>query len=102
MTDLSESSKWPYKARHKSTVHHRGSCFDGHDARSIIMRRIFAIQRDEVIHLGHNRSIGEIVSAGLAGDVRASRSPAYRADHIEDFKYMIDLLRQNGPGNIKC
>jgi len=102
MTDLSESSKLqPYKARHKIRFITAAALFDGHDASINIMRRILQSSGTEVIHLGHNRSVGEIVSAALQEDVQGIAITSYQGGHIEYFKYMIDLLRQNGAGNIK-
>ena len=102
MTDLSESSKLqPYKARHKIRFITAAALFDGHDASINIMRRILQSSGTEVIHLGHNRSVGEIVSAALQEDVQGIAITSYQGGHIEYFKYMIDLLRQNGGGNIK-
>jgi methylmalonyl-CoA mutase len=102
MTDLSESSKLqPYKAKHKIRFITAAALFDGHDASINIMRRILQSSGTEVIHLGHNRSVGEIVSAALQEDVQGIAITSYQGGHIEYFKYMIDLLRQNGAGNIK-
>jgi methylmalonyl-CoA mutase len=102
MTDLSESSKLqPYKAQHKIRFITAAALFDGHDASINIMRRILQSSGTEVIHLGHNRSVGEIVSAALQEDVQGIAITSYQGGHIEYFKYMIDLLRQNGAGNIK-
>ena len=77
------------------------SLFDGHDASVNIMRRILQASGAEVIHLGHNRSVGEIVNAALQEDVQAVAITSYQGGHVEFFKYMIDLLRQHGGENIK-
>jgi len=70
--------------------------FDGHDASVNIMRRILQSSGAEVIHLGHNRSVQEIVNAALQEDVHGVAITSYQGGHVEFFKYMIDLLRKNG------
>ncbi len=77
------------------------SLFDGHDAAINIMRRILQQMGAEVIHLGHNRSVAEIVTAAIAEDVAAIAVSSYQGGHIEYFKYMIDLLRQRGAAHIR-
>src|SRR5471030_2714507 len=77
------------------------SLFDGHDASVNIMRRVLQASGAEVIHLGHNRSVQEIVNAALQEDVQAVAVTSYQGGHIEFFKYMIDLLRSSGGENIK-
>ncbi|MDQ3196165.1 MAG: methylmalonyl-CoA mutase family protein [Pseudomonadota bacterium] len=77
------------------------SLFDGHDAAINIMRRIMQASGCEVIHLGHNRSVDEIVTAALHEDVQAIAVSSYQGGHVEYFKYMIDLLRERGGENIK-
>ncbi|MBL8251085.1 MAG: methylmalonyl-CoA mutase family protein [Candidatus Competibacter sp.] len=77
------------------------SLFDGHDASINIMRRIIQGSGAEVIHLGHNRSVEEIVTAALQEDVQGIAVSSYQGGHIEFFKYMIDLLRERGGENIK-
>jgi methylmalonyl-CoA mutase len=67
--------------------------FDGHDASINIMRRILQSPGAEVIHLGHNRSVEEIVNAALQEDVQGIAVTSYQGGHVEFFKYMIDLLR---------
>jgi isobutyryl-CoA mutase len=102
MTDLSESKQLqPYKAKQKIRFITAASLFDGHDASINIMRRILQSSGVEVIHLGHNRSVGEIVNAALQEDVQGIAVTSYQGGHVEYFKYMIDLLRQNGGANIK-
>ena len=102
MNDLSIATKLaPYKARHKLRFVTATSLFDGHDASVNIMRRILQSSGAEVIHLGHNRSVGEIVSAALQEDVQGVAITSYQGGHVEFFKYMIDLLRANGGENIK-
>src|ERR1700691_4945139 len=75
--------------------------FDGHDASVNIMRRVLQASGAEVIHLGHNRSVHEIVTAAVQEDVQGVAITSYQGGHVEFFKYMMDLLRQNGGENIK-
>src|ERR1700722_18216368 len=75
--------------------------FDGHDASINIMRRILQAAGCEVIHLGHNRSVDEVVTAALHEDVQAIAVSSYQGGHVEYFKYMIDLLKSRGGANIK-
>src|SRR5258705_8061487 len=77
------------------------SLFDGHDASINIIRRILQASGAEVIHLGHNRSVGEVVAAALHEDVQGIAISSYQGGHLEYFKYLIDLLRQRGGENIK-
>ena len=77
------------------------SLFDGHDASINIMRRILQASGAEVIHLGHNRSVEEIVTAALQEDAQGIAVSSYQGGHVEFFKYMIDLLRERGGANIK-
>jgi methylmalonyl-CoA mutase len=77
------------------------SLFDGHDASINIMRRILQSNGVEVVHLGHNRSVDEVVTAALAEDVQGIAISSYQGGHVEYFKYMIDLLRQRGGEHIK-
>ncbi|WP_029920819.1 fused isobutyryl-CoA mutase/GTPase IcmF [Nevskia soli] len=102
MNDLSVAkTAAPYKATHKVRFVTATSLFDGHDASINIMRRIMQGTGAEVIHLGHNRSVGEIVNAALQEDVQGVCITSYQGGHVEFFKYMVDLLRQNGGENIK-
>src|SRR5437868_8638008 len=101
MTDLSDSSKLVYKAKHKIRFITAASLFDGHDASINIMRRILQSSGAEVIHLGHNRSVDEIVTAALQEDVQGIAVSSYQGGHVEFFKYMLDLLRQRGGAHIK-
>ncbi|HQD09249.1 MAG TPA: methylmalonyl-CoA mutase family protein [Flavihumibacter sp.] len=77
------------------------SLFDGHDASINIMRRILQSKGAEIIHLGHNRSVLEIVEAAIEEDVQGIAITSYQGGHIEFFKYMKELLDQNGCGHIK-
>ncbi|WP_219471675.1 fused isobutyryl-CoA mutase/GTPase IcmF [Nonomuraea rhizosphaerae] len=75
--------------------------FDGHDAAINIMRRILQTQGAEVIHLGHNRSVDEIVTAAVQEDVQGVAISSYQGGHVEFFTYLVDLLRERGAGHIK-
>ena len=77
------------------------SLFDGHDAAINIMRRILQDTGVEVIHLGHNRSVQEIVDAAIEEDAQGIAVSSYQGGHIEFFKYIIDLLKERGAGHIK-
>src|SRR5438552_3392287 len=101
MTDLSDSAKLVYKAKHKTRFVTAASLFDGHDASINIMRRILQASGAEVIHLGHNRSVEEIVRAALQEDVQGIAVSSYQGGHIEFFKYMLDLLRSRGGEHVK-
>jgi len=77
------------------------SLYDGHDAAINIMRRILQDSGAEVIHLGHNRSVDEIVDAAIQEDAHAIATSSYQGGHVEFFKYMIDLLKERGAEHIK-
>ncbi len=77
------------------------SLFDGHDASINIMRRILQSQGAEVIHLGHNRSVAEVVDAAIEEDVQGIAVSSYQGGHVEYFKYLVELLQQRGAGHIK-
>ncbi|MEJ7671862.1 MAG: cobalamin-dependent protein [Chitinophagaceae bacterium] len=77
------------------------SLFDGHDAAINIMRRIMQSKGAEIIHLGHNRSVAEIVECAIEEDVQGIAITSYQGGHVEFFKYMKDLLNENGCGHIK-
>jgi methylmalonyl-CoA mutase len=89
------------KTKHKVRFVTAASLFDGHDASINIMRRILQASGAEVIHLGHNRSVHEIVTAALQEDVQGIAISSYQGGHVEFFKYTIDLLREQGGENIK-
>jgi methylmalonyl-CoA mutase len=102
MTDLSVSQQLtPYTAKHKIRFVTAASLFDGHDASINIMRRILQASGCEVIHLGHNRSVEEVVTAALQEDVQGIAVSSYQGGHVEYFRYMLDLLRERGGENIK-
>jgi methylmalonyl-CoA mutase len=77
------------------------SLFDGHDAAINIMRRIIQAQGAEVIHLGHNRSVEDVVRAALQEDADAIALSSYQGGHVEYFKYMVDMLKEKGAGHVK-
>src|SRR5215207_8059135 len=77
------------------------SLFDGHDASINIMRRILQSQGVEVIHLGHNRSVDEVVTAAVQEDVQGVAVSSYQGGHVEYFRYLIDLLRERGAGHVQ-
>ena len=77
------------------------SLFDGHDAAINIMRRIIQAQGTEVIHLGHNRSVEDVVRAALQEDADAIALSSYQGGHVEYFKYMVDMLRERGAGHVR-
>ncbi|EIE99651.1 fused isobutyryl-CoA mutase/GTPase IcmF [Saccharomonospora glauca] len=77
------------------------SLFDGHDASINIMRRILQSQGVEVVHLGHNRSVDEVVTAAISEDVQGVAISAYQGGHVEYFTYLVDLLRERGAGHIR-
>lgn len=102
MTDLSVAKALTeYKPTNKVRFVTAASLFDGHDASINIMRRILMANGAEVIHLGHNRSVDEIVTAALQEDAQGIAISSYQGGHVEYFKYMIDLLRQRGGAHIK-
>ncbi|MGW5242145.1 fused isobutyryl-CoA mutase/GTPase IcmF [Monashia sp. NPDC004114] len=77
------------------------SLFDGHDASINIMRRIMQTQGAEVIHLGHNRSVQEVVDAAIEEDVQGVAVSSYQGGHVEYFEYLVQLLKENGAGHIQ-
>src|ERR1700742_3842291 len=90
-----------YKAVNKVRFVTAASLFDGHDAAINIMRRIIQSSGAEVIHLGHDRSVQEIVNCAIQEDANAIALTSYQGGHNEFFKYMYDLLRERGCGHIK-
>ena len=77
------------------------SLFDGHDASINIMRRILQSQGAEVIHLGHNRSVQEVVDAAVEEDVQGVAVSSYQGGHVEYFEYLVESLRERGAGHVK-
>ncbi len=90
-----------YKPKNKVRIVTAASLFDGHDAAINIMRRIIQSTGCEVIHLGHDRSVDEVVNAAIQEDAQAIALTSYQGGHMEYFKYMHDLLHEKGAGHIK-
>lgn len=90
-----------YKPKHHVRFVTASSLFDGHDASINIMRRILQSTGAEVIHLGHNRSVEEVVQAAIQEDVQGIAVSSYQGGHVEYFKYMYDLLQEKDVGHIK-
>ena len=90
-----------YKPTHHLRIVTAASLFDGHDAAINIMRRILQASGAEVIHLGHNRSVAEIVDCAIQEDAQAVAITSYQGGHLEYFKYMYDLLKEKGAGHIR-
>ena len=103
MTDLSAEYKAlaEYRPVNKVRFVTAASLFDGHDAAINIMRRILQSMGAEVIHLGHNRSVDEVVNAALQEDAQGIAISSYQGGHVEYFKYMVELLRTRGGENIQ-
>src|SRR5271163_3832838 len=101
MSAVPIAAKAAYQPTNKVRFVTATSLFDGHDASVNIMRRVLQASGAEVIHLGHNRSVQEIVNAALQEDVQAVAITSYQGGHVEFFKYMMDLLREKGGENIK-
>ncbi len=91
----------PYKPKNKIRIVTAASLFDGHDAAINIMRRIIQSTGVEVIHLGHDRSVEEVVNCAIQEDVQAIAMTSYQGGHNEYFKFMFDLLKEKGGGHIK-
>ena len=103
MTDLSAEFKAlaEYRPTHKVRFVTAASLFDGHDPAINIMRRILQSMGAEVIHLGHNRSVDDVVTAALQEDAQGIAISSYQGGHVEYFKYMVDLLKQRGGAHIQ-
>ena len=91
----------PYVPKNKVRIVTAASLFDGHDAAINIMRRIIQSTGCEVIHLGHDRSVEEVVNTAIQEDANSIAMTSYQGGHIEYFKYMYDLLQEKGAGHIK-
>lgn len=91
----------PYKAKNKIRIVTAASLFDGHDAAINIMRRIIQASGAEVIHLGHDRSVEEVVNCAIEEDANAIAMTSYQGGHNEYFKYMYDLLKEKGSEHIR-
>src|SRR5687767_12627137 len=90
-----------YHPKNKIRIVTAASLFDGHDAAINIMRRIIQASGAEVIHLGHDRSVEEVVNTAIQEDAQAIAMTSYQGGHNEYFKYMHDLLKEKGAGHIK-
>ncbi|MFK9091583.1 fused isobutyryl-CoA mutase/GTPase IcmF [Bacillus salipaludis] len=90
-----------YQPKHHIRFVTASSLFDGHDASINIMRRILQASGAEVIHLGHNRSVEEVVNAAIQEDVQGIAISSYQGGHVEYFKYMYDLLKEKGAPHIR-
>lgn len=95
------SEALPYQSKNKIRMVTAASLFDGHDAAINIMRRIIQATGCEVIHLGHNRSVQEVVNCAIQEDVQGIAMTSYQGGHVEYLKYMVDLLNEAGCGHIK-
>ena len=91
----------PYTPKNKIRIVTAASLFDGHDAAINIMRRIIQSTGAEVIHLGHDRSVEEVVNCAIQEDAQAIAMTSYQGGHVEYFKYMYDLLKEKGVSHIK-
>ena len=91
----------PYHAKHKIRIVTAAALFDGHDAAINIMRRIMQSSGTEVIHLGHDRSVQDVVNCAIQEDANAIAITSYQGGHVEYFKYMYDLLKERGCQHIK-
>ena len=91
----------PYIPKHKIRIVTAASLFDGHDAAINIMRRIIQATGVEVIHLGHDRSVEEVVNTAIQEDANAIAMTSYQGGHMEYFKFMCDLLQEKGASQIK-
>ncbi len=91
----------PYTPKHKIRIVTAASLFDGHDAAINIMRRIIQSTGAEVIHLGHDRSVEEVVNTAIQEDAQGIAMTSYQGGHVEYFKYMHDLLKEKGAGHIR-
>jgi methylmalonyl-CoA mutase len=91
----------PFTPNNKVRIVTAAALFDGHDAAINIMRRILQSKGAEIIHLGHNRSVHEIVECAIEEDVHGIAITSYQGGHVEFFKYMKDLLEENGCSHIK-
>lgn len=91
----------PYIPQNKVRIVTAASLFDGHDAAINIMRRIIQATGCEVIHLGHDRSVEEVVNCAIQEDAQAIAMTSYQGGHTEYFKYMHDLLKEKGAPHIK-
>jgi isobutyryl-CoA mutase len=90
-----------FQLSHKVRFVTAASLFDGHDAAIQIMRRVLMAEGAEVIHLGHDRSVQEVVDAAIAEDAQGIAVSSYQGGHVEYFTYMIELLKERGASHIQ-
>jgi len=100
-TNMTEAKHNRYELKHRVRMVTATSLFDGHDAAINIMRRLIQSGGAEVIHLGHSRSVAEVVEAAIQEDVQAVAVSSYQGGHMEFFKYMRDMLVEKGAGHIR-
>ncbi|MFO8070959.1 MAG: methylmalonyl-CoA mutase family protein [Polyangia bacterium] len=98
---MNDTDSKRYRLEHDVRVVTATSLFDGHDAAINIMRRLIQLGGAEVIHLGHNRPVSEIVEAAIEEDAQSIAISSYQGGHIEFFEYMVDMLRERGAGHIR-
>ena len=96
-----ENASELHKPKHPVRFVTAASLFDGHDAAINIMRRILQAQGAEVVHLGHNRSVDDVVTAAIQEDANGVAISSYQGGHIEYFTYLVERLRAAGRGDIK-
>ena len=99
-TDLSEVSA-PDEQSSPLRFVTAASLFDGHDAAINVMRRLIQAEGTEVIHLGHNRSVKDVVTAVIQEDADGVAVSSYQGGHNEYFRYMVDMLREAGAGHVR-
>lgn len=99
--DFSLNEVLPYQPKNKVRIVTATALFDGYDAAINIVRRIMQSTGAEIIHLGHDRSAVEIVNTAIQEDANAIAVTSYQGGHMEFFKYLYDLLQENGCGHIK-
>ena len=100
-TEIDRPKTEVYRPKHHVRFVTASSLFDGHDVSVNIIRRLLQASGAEVIHLGHNRSVEEVVNAAIQEDVQAVAVSSYQGGHMEYFKYMYDLLKEKGAPHIK-
>ncbi len=100
-TDAQHAAPELHVPAHPVRIVTASSLFDGHDASINIMRRIMQSQGAEVIHLGHNRSVQEVVDAAIEEDVQGVAVSSYQGGHVEYFEYLVQLLREAGAGHVR-
>lgn len=100
-TETDAAKEASFQTKHKLRFVTAASLFDGHDAAINIMRRILQQEGAEVIHLGHNRSVEEIVEAAIAEDAQGIAISSYQGGHVEYFQFMVDLLKERGCPHIR-